>query len=483
MRKFTQLFKAIPRYFAALPVLFMVGVMSVNAIAAPAIHLESTTRVANVTKGDTTYKSSVNADYDDVVRVQLWYHNMEKANSGLIAEDLTAKVTAPAQAGAVQTITGQVSAKNANTVTSTATVNLGRNDAYLEYIPGSAQWRHNAGTNSSVNYVTTKISDNVVTTGAGLRLEDAKPCFNFEASVYVMFRVRVPSMEFTKKVSTPGNPAGWMEDVQVKSGDTVKFLFTARNRGNKTLTNVRVGDVFPEGITYKPGSTVVTNSNHPNGVTISVDDIANGGLNIGSLAPGGTTYVTVEATVGNAEIFECGVNELTNKGVVQSDQTPIQTDTADISVERVCEAPEGDFSCDALTAKRLVGNKFEFTAEGSADNATIESYAFQFGDGNGQVVTSNETDTVVRHSYANPGKYTARVTVRANVDGETQSATGRQCAVTVNTAVTPTTPGGKLPDTGIASVFGGLFGTGSLVAAVRGWVTSRRSLKKNLLKA
>ncbi len=481
MRKFTNLIKRFPRMFTSFLTLAMVGVIGVNAFAAPAVRIESNLAVANVTQGDTEYKSSVNAGYDEVIRVKLWYHNMEDEDSGKVANNLTAKINAPTQPGKTQVIRGTISADNGNTVNTSATVNLDRSDAYLEYIPGSAQWRHNAGTNENVNYVTTQISDNVATSGAGLRLENAKPCFNFEASVYVLYRVRVPAIEFNKQVSTPGNPDGWMEEVTIEPGDRVKFLFSLRNRGNDQLDNVIVGDVMPEGLTYTPGTLHLTNGNHPNGTKLSSDNIASGGVNLRSFAPGGWAYVTFEATADEAEAFECGVTSLTNTGVVTSDQTDNQTDDADIDINREC-IPEGDFKCDVLNAKRLHGRNYEFTARADANDATIESYVFQFGDGESQVVESDGTQVVVNHRYANPGTYNARVTVRANVDGETQTDTGAECAVKIDTdkpAVQP--PAKVLPETGLTSVIGAIFGTGSLAAAVRGWFISRRSLKNTLL--
>jgi uncharacterized repeat protein (TIGR01451 family) len=515
MLKFTNYLSYLPKSVSALFGVATAFMVAFSASASAAVQIESTIGVANVTKGDTTYTSGVNAGYDEVVKVQLWYHNMENANSGKVANNLTVKFDVPTGQGASQTIKGTVKGDNTNTVVSTANVNLGRSDAYLEYIPGSAKWRHNAGTNDSVNYVTEAISDNVVTSGAGVNLEDANPCFNFEATVTILMRVRVPSVEVVKSVATPGSNAGWKENVTVAPGDEVKFLFAVNNNGNSRLTNVILGDVMPEGLTLVNGSTVLTNGNNPNGVELSSNKIASGGLNLGNYAVGGWSYVTIKAKVAGADAFECGTTKLVNKAVAKSDKAVIRTDTANVTVKKDCqEEPEFEYDCSALNVVVLDKDAREVKARAvttMSDNVSLVGTEIDFGDGSA-VVTTNPAN----HQYDAEGKYTITATVAFQLDNESKTVKEVTCSNTVefsdeveyctipgktNLPVDSpeckedqdfcTIPGKtnlpvdspecvetppELPNTGAESAIIGLFGATSAIAAAYGYIQDRRSV-------
>lgn len=454
--------KSASAFFGAL----MAFVITLNAVAAPAVQIESTMGAANVTAGDTSYSDSVAAGYDEVVKVQLWYHNMEDPTSGLVAEDLTAKFDVPTGQGALQTIEGTVGGSNTNSITSNVTVDLGRDDAYLEYIPGSAKWRHNTGTNDNVTYQTVGISDTVVTAGAGLNLEDAQPCFNFEATVTILLRVRVPSVDIEKSVAIPDSGQAWGEEVTVNPGDKVKFLFSVINNGNTQLDNVTVGDVFPNGIEYVNGSTVVTNGNHPDGVAISTDDLANGGLNLNSFAVGGYTYVTFEATVNPQE---CGYSTLVNKAVAKSDKAVIRTDTAVVKVNVQCEQ-EFNYICNALNVTILNDELRQVRAEAKvshSSNVNVVGTEINFGDG------SVESANPATHQYAADGNYDIVATVAFELDNESKDVKEATCSNLVRFTSVPGEP--NLPNTGAGSALFTLFGATSATAAAYGYIQNRRT--------
>lgn len=484
--------KSVSAFFGAI----MAFVLTFSAIAAPAVRIESALGVANVTAGDTTYEDSVSAGYDEVVKVQLWYHNMEEADSGLVADDLTVKFDVPTGQGSTQTIKGTVGGSNTNTVTNTVTVDLGRDDAYLEYIPGSAKWRHNAGTNENVNYQTVNISDDVVTKGAGLVIEDAEPCFNFEATVTILLRVRVPSVSIEKSVGIPGQ-GDWGENVTVEQGDKVKFLFTVLNDGNAPLKNVIVGDVLPEGLEYVPGSTVATNGNHPDGIKITSDNIVSGGIDIGDFAVGGYTYVTFEAIVSeDASKFDCGMNTLVNKAVAKSDKAVIRTDTANVKVNVTCEQETYEYDCTSLKLSVLDREERQVKAEAiitHSDNVTVVGTEIDFGD-NTAVATANPAT----HQYAEDGTYTVTATVAFQLDNDAKEVKEVTCSakVTFTTEVencpipgkenlpkddpnckeepeTPTNP--ELPNTGAGTMLVTLLGATTAAAGAYGFVQSRRT--------
>jgi uncharacterized repeat protein (TIGR01451 family) len=263
------------------------------AARAANIAIESTINVRNTTT-NTQYAKSTEAKVDEVVAIQVWYHNKEEADSGLVANNLKVKINLPTTAGKSQTINSTVSADNTNTVTDNATVNLSLDRAFLEYIPGSAQWRHNAGTNENPNFVTTNISDDVV--NGGVVLENVQPCFNFEATVTILVRVKAPVVSITKQVRVLGEKA-WVTANTAKPGDTLEYLITFKNEGNTVLRNVVVGDNMPARVTYVNGTTMLKNGANPNGIKITSDNITKGGIDVGNYTPGAVGYVWFQAKI------------------------------------------------------------------------------------------------------------------------------------------------------------------------------------------
>ncbi len=273
----------------------LIAMPAVSA-AAGQVAIEARTAVANQTAGDTTYKKSVSAKTDEVVKVQIWYHNKEEANSNKVAENLKVKIDLPTAAGKAQVVKGTVSSDNSNTVVDTANVNLALDQSQLEYIPGSAQWRHNTGTNEAPNWVTDKISDQVV--NGGIVLGNEKPCFNFEANVTVLARVKTPAVSVTKQVRVLGQK-DWVTQNTAKAGDTLEYLISFKNEGNTTLNNVIIADNMPANVTYVPGTTMLKNAANPNGIKINSDNVTTGGVNVGNYTAGSNGFVWFQAKINN----------------------------------------------------------------------------------------------------------------------------------------------------------------------------------------
>lgn len=267
------------------------------AQAAESVRLESKLGVANASANETVYAPSTSAKTDETVQVQLWYHNMENPDSGKVANNLKAKLTLPTAAGKTQKINGTISADNGNTVNTTATVNLTPDTSALEMVPGTAQWRHNTGTNEQPTWVTEGLNatqEQQLLSG-GVVLENEKPCFNFEATVTVKLRVKTEMVGITKQVRISGEKE-WKTDNVAKAGDTLEYRIRFSNDGNSVLKDVVIADNMPGYVSYVTGSTMLTNTNYPNGSTVS-DNLTKGGINVGDYAPGSVGYVTFKGKI------------------------------------------------------------------------------------------------------------------------------------------------------------------------------------------
>lgn len=367
MSKVSNLLRTEPkRVFAGFGVAVMAfaSIVSPMAVsAAQSVSLEGDVKVANVTAGDEKYFDSVNAKVDDVVKIQVWYHNRENFGSDKIAKNLKVSVNLPTAAGKSQTVTGKVSADNSNTVTETAKVNLSLDNAYLEYIKGSAKLRSNQGAvvnnsectanDPNKGYVTTPISDSVVT--GGVVVGDLKPCFAYESTVTVLAKVKASEIKVNKYVSETDGDQNvknnkWVTKNSVKPSAKLDYMIRFENKGNTTLNNVIVGDNLPDYMEYVPGSTYLYNTNNPGGMKITTDNVYKGGINVGSYKPGSTGYVVFSVKVNDKNKFaQCGVYTLKNVGVVRPEGMNEFYNTAVTDVTIVCaqgqtprtpEAPE-----------------------------------------------------------------------------------------------------------------------------------------------
>lgn len=82
------------------------------------------------------------------------------------------------------------------------------------------------------------------------------------------------------------------------------------------------------------------------------------------------------------------------------------------------------YACNMLTATQNTRTNYTFSVNANAaGGAKISHYVYEFGDGTRQQTTA----TSVPHTYAQPGNYTAKVTVYVTVNGSTIPVTGPQC--------------------------------------------------------
>ncbi len=352
--------------------------LSAVQAANESVRIEGKTEIANVTS-KAAYASSTDAKVDDVVKVQVWYHNRENADSGKVANNLKVGINIPTTAGKSQTITSTLSADNANTVTKTVGANLSVDNASLEYIPGSATWRHNVGADQNKPecitgndpkgapascYTDTIISDDVAKGGAGVRLENLKPCYAYEGTITVLVRVKASAVKVNKYVSAHDGDTNvqnnkWELENTAKPGDKLDYMIRFENKGNTKLNDVMVGDNLPGYMSYVNGSTKLYNTTHPNGLAITNDNITKGGINVGAYMPGSTGYVIITTQVNQSKQFaKCGNYVLTNVGVVRPAGMKDIYNTAKTTVNIPCQpVTPGNINVCEISTKKIVSIK------------------------------------------------------------------------------------------------------------------------------
>ncbi|HUD11163.1 MAG TPA: hypothetical protein VMS08_02030, partial [Candidatus Saccharimonadia bacterium] len=339
---FSHMFDTLPKRLVAGITIALAIALPMAASAAQTVKIDASSGVANVTAGDTSYSSSADASYNQIVKVEITYDNEEAAGSGKTANDLRVKIGIPNAAGESQTVTTSVGADNTNTVTGSVKVNLDRSDAYLEYIPGSAMWEHAVSAKSNKT-TTQSISDAVVTSANGLVLGNENPCQ--AGSVAVLARVMVPGVSVTKQSEILGQSNQWSANNTAQPGDTMKYLITYENDGNTTENDVAIRDVLPKGMTIVPGTTEVYNTAYPNGTPESTNDVTTNGILIGSYLPGATAYVEFDAKLPVASALTCGSNTFQNVGIAQPEGMEAYYNYAVTMVSNQCTPKQPTYSC------------------------------------------------------------------------------------------------------------------------------------------
>lgn len=467
----TRIARAPKKWFAVAAIGAMVAILPVSNLLAANVTIEGSIGVANVTNGDTTYQNSVNATYDQVVKFQVYYHNRELADSGLNANNLRVKISIPSSAGATQTVSTTISADNSNTVNDSATVNTGRSDAYLQYIPGSAVWRHDVGTNASPSYVNTSISDAVVTSGQGLVLENEKPCYNFAATVTVLARVMVPGVQITKQVRELGTST-WSTSNTANPGDTLQYMISYKNIGNTTEHSVVIRDSLPPHFQIVPNTTYLKNSDNPNGVLYnSATGVAGSGIVIGDYAPGAAGYVMFNVTAPTEDQLSCGATTFTNIGVAHPANMNEYYNSAITVINKTCNQPNAAYQCKALSLADLGDRKVKASVSYSATNgASLSTVRYDWGDSSSPLLTDK---TSAEHTYAKDGTYVVKSTLTFNLPGSKTASAECEKPITISTSHPVTTTTTTLPNTGAGDVVG-LFAGASAFGSLGHFVASRR---------
>lgn len=503
------------RLFSSLTSGLITGAIVTSAVLLPiatsaqdAVTISGSTGIANVTAGDTAYKQAVDASDGQVVKVQVYNLNQQDANSGQVANNLRVKVAMPAAAGRAQTITTTTKADNSNQVSNQVTANLNLDGAYLQYVPGSAIWKHNTGTNDALVVEETKLSDDIVSAN-GIVLENQKPGYNFASTVTVLARVMNPSVKLTTESQVRGQTNQWSNNNTAKPGEVMKYIVSYQNTGSAEQQQVVIRATLPAKASLVPGTTTVFNGNNQNGFKFNGDGISDGGIIIGNYGPGANAYVTYEVQLPAADQLACGNNEFKSVGYAKPQGASEYASNTVTTVKRDCAAApaanppaanapasnqngskpqtatQPTYSCDLLTVtksteanSRKITAKVDYTAK---DGAKLKNISYNFGDASQPLLTDK---TSVEYTYPKDGTYTVTATLTVTVDGKDQTVTSAPCAkpVSFTAPAAPAAPAAaaanaELPATGIGSV-AGVF----IAASIVGFIGHRLLIARRLAR-
>ncbi len=351
-----------------------------------------------------------------------------------VAKDAKVRIALPTGTAQALRARSYITASNAAAVEDTVDMTAAQ-DFNVEYVPGSATLYNNGPFKNGV-----QMNDSIVTSGAPIgydALNGTLPgCFDYAAVIQIRIKVhpkKTPAINFTKQVRKQGDKE-WKEEVATKPGDTVEWLLTTTNTGEKDLTNIIARDVLPPHVEQVPGTVKWIDADQ-NAVQ-NDKPLFNGGLNVGNYAPKSGFYVMFATKVlGDFEPCQIRVR---NQGYVKSTETTETGDNADVIITREnCKppTPKPVYSCDALKVTALGNRKYSYQVSYTAkDGAKLKMLTYNFGDGSTPRVTDQ---TTTEYTYAKDGSFVTRVTLTFDVDGKQQVVDSDVCAQPIKITPNP----------------------------------------------
>lgn len=271
--------------------------------------------------------------------IRMYIHNNNPNGENAIAENTHVSFSIPAdydQDNKRIQVNGFIDSSNATPSEYWDYVNFNSEVPFhLEYVYGSALLENN---NIGLGGLT--LSDDIVKAKSGGvmigydALDGRVPgCYQYDNFVTIQVKA-VFGSAFTVETNAridDGEDRIWLNSVDAKVGDKVEFRIGYENTSDKSQTDVAIKDILPSNLKYVAGSSVLKNSNHPNGAKIVQDSVVTNGINIGSYGPGANAYIYFTAEVVD-ENLEQGSNILTNWAQAGVGDVTIQ-DSVEIRVQ------------------------------------------------------------------------------------------------------------------------------------------------------
>ena len=208
----------------------------------------------------------------------------------------------------------------------------------------------------------------------------------------------------------------------------------------------------------------------------------------GSVAVSLPSNGTLAYESGTTELFDANGNVvktlpdgITTAGVNAGNEAGSTTEFVNFKAKVTCPPvtpPQVSFACTALDVNQIDRTHYDFTAHGTATNATISGYSFTAKDANGNTVDTNTVSTnansaVYHFNQTNAGTYTVSATLNTDHGSNSNSSCVKQVTV-ASVPTTPTTPATtSLPNTGPGDVLE-LFAGTSAFGGVGHYIVSRR---------
>lgn len=486
--------------------------------------------------------------------VRLYVHNNSPLGEDAVSRNTRVAFNVPTESSTSLQVNGFIFSDNASPSEYWDYVNFNSDHIFhLEYVYGSAIIENNGIGSRKGGYplddeiVTAAKSKNGVQIGYNKLDGNVPGCYQYASYITIKVKAVFDSKtvgsnsdfrieQTMRKVGTKD----WSANVNAQVGDVLEIQGTYTNISDESQRGVMIRSVLPRNFEYIPGSTVLYNTNHMQGLAIAQDDIVTNGINIGNYGAKGNAFVRFKVKVVDNSL-QCGGNVLVNWLQAGLGNKTIQ-DYATASLTKTCgttnvePTPEYSVRVDYIyadtgkkAAESYVGSYAQgdsfvvespkiagYTADREEIRATMQDYAlvytvkytkvigrytlniaYQYEDG-------TEAAASYKRTYNEGSSYRVMSPVIEGYTADAEVVAGEIYDSNVNLVVTykknqapndeedpgitdepivtdkptkPTAPN-EMPNTGVEMVAGSVIALGSLTTSAGYYVASRRALKK-----
>lgn len=340
------------------------------------------------------HDNGVSADPGETVELIIYYHNGAADAPENIAQNMRVRATLPSGTATVHTVSAQISADNAGTVTSSQKggnmdVHINGNAQRLEYVSGSTRW-YPEGSSSGQ-----QMPDGIVS--SGITIGDIRGCWDFAG--FVKFRVRVTQdlveedgyLQIDKNVSNITSDTSFRDQVDADPSDTVEFEIIVRATSGD-VREVVIRDILPSELYYVSGTFRVNGSNRSN-----ASDLFGSGYEYGTLYEGQSATIRFEADVASYSYFGTSARTLTNTANARGRNVSTVQDTALVRISGQVQSSSFTLSKAAYNQTQGVNAQSVYANEGDVINYTL-TYRNTGNTSITNVVIEDDLSDVLRHA-------------------------------------------------------------------------------------
>ena len=143
--------------------------------------------------------------------------------------------------------------------------------------------------------------------------------------------VTTKELSFSKLVrNLSTGETGLRKTTSANPENIVEFSLQIANIGTEKITNIKIWDVLPDGLTYIDGTSFLDGKEIGDGIA----GAAGAGVLINQLLPGQTKTLTFQAQLTSSENFSVGTTTLLNTAYVNADDISTISDTASIIISK-----------------------------------------------------------------------------------------------------------------------------------------------------
>lgn len=297
-------------------------------------------RARKETDGDGEWSNDeITVEDGEIYQLQLYVHNNNPKGEVATAENVHVAFSLPMDSARDLEVNGFIDSSNAAPSEYWDYVNFHSDTAFhLEYIYGSARLENNGIGNVKGGL---QLSDDIVKaasggTPIGYDKIDGRVPGGCQYDNFVSIRVKVV-FDTDFLVKNQARIVGdadqtWKDEIEAEVGDVLEFRMEYVNTSDDPQKRVVMQDVFPDGLQYVSGSTLLYNGNYPDGVHgKNSDAIAETGVVVGSYDASSNAIVFRTAKVVDHGLSE-GLNRLTAYGRTAVNDEQVMCDNVRVFV-------------------------------------------------------------------------------------------------------------------------------------------------------